>query len=637
MSDDAPPTSAPADEHPAEPGAPVTPPGADVRRDRLRRRVGRGLFAGGALTLPLGLGAAGGYWLADRGVLWAPDMLGGLLGVWIVALLAMIAGSYLLGPAVGSPRGRRRIAAFAALIVLAAAAQVGVRLLGRPSPLTSMDEAAFRRAFALDSRQYRELAAGLAEVRRQIEALPAFHRAGEGPAPVLSADEERALLEAWLSSLHAALALDRIRAFYEDYLYFDLSRSERDRHVRSYLLTFAAELTLFEHAVALSELLERNANAVKFLDLPRPEHGLGPDSVAFVREELGGLSDLSRVVAGGGYLQWLATTHAADDQARANGYGWLWDEVRTLQALIARRRATTVAASTVSADLAPLRRGLKHATYPLQSRVANWIADVRLLRPVGSYLIRPEQLDAAAAQLAPGDVLLGRKNWYLSNVGLPGFWPHAMLYVGSDAQLAAAFDDDPEVLAWVERVGGRREPFTSYLARTYPHAWAERAAAGGGPLVIIEAVGEGVLQNSMEHACGDYLAGLRPELPAWVKARAVADAFGYLGRPYDFDFDFATDHALVCSELVWRCYRPRADGPGPPLGLRIDPVRVAGRMTLPPTELARRFAEEHGEPGAQLSFVLFYEGIEADQRARSRDEAAFLETPSRSKWDLAQR
>jgi hypothetical protein len=33
--------------------------------------------------------------------------------------------------------------------------------------------------------------------------------------------------------------------------------------------------------------------------------------------------------------------------------------------------------------------------------------------------------------MSPGCILLVRRQWYLSNIGIPGFWPHAVLYVGT--------------------------------------------------------------------------------------------------------------------------------------------------------------------------------------------------------------
>ena len=59
-------------------------------------------------------------------------------------------------------------------------------------------------------------------------------------------------------------------------------------------------------------------------------------------------------------------------------------------------------------------------------------------------------------------------------------------------------------------------------------------------------------------------------LPAVEKAAAILRAFGYVGRPYDFNFDFRTDAALLCSELVYKPYKP---SPGRQ-GLRFPLVEV---------------------------------------------------------------
>ena len=57
-------------------------------------------------------------------------------------------------------------------------------------------------------------------------------------------------------------------------------------------------------------------------------------------------------------------------------------------------------------------------------------------RPPHRGLISPEQLDDLRTKLRPGDILIERRNWYISNSLLPGFWPHAALYLGSHKDLA---------------------------------------------------------------------------------------------------------------------------------------------------------------------------------------------------------
>ena len=597
-------------------------------------RLGRRLYAVGALTFPLGLGLWLGYWIADAGVRWAPGAIGIVLAVWTLGLVLLLAGTYALGPLSGNARGRKRSVVLAGLIVVVAGVYVGTQALSQATPLTSLSPATFDRNLRADASLYRDYDRALAGVIALLDDQPGVFD-GAGEPPVLTADQEAAIAAAWTTYVHVGARLDQLRRHYEDYHHFDLSRLERDRHLRAYLLTFAAELALYGRTAELIRRVERNPNVAKFLDVPRPAHGVPADAYTYVREELAGLSDLSRVVAGQNYLAWLNTAHGARADAEAMGYGWLWREVEVHLARIHMHRGDELAKLTIAADVAPLRKSLKAWTFPVQKEVAEWMGDTRVRRPAGRYLIGPEHTAPMEAVLEPGDVLLARKNWYLSNVGLPGFWPHGLLYLGGPTELAATFDADPEVLAWVERIAGEPMPFTAFLATRHPRAWADLQASADDaqPLVVIEAISEGVVLNTWAHAAGDYLVALRPKLPRWVRAQALHRALSYLGRPYDFDFDFATDHALVCTELVWRSYRPVDGAPG----LRMEPIKVAGRRALPANEIARLFQREHGRDDAQLEFVYFLDAREASQSVRVADEAAFLETPDRPQWDFAQR
>ena len=91
-------------------------------------------------------------------------------------------------------------------------------------------------------------------------------------------------------------------------------------------------------------------------------------------------------------------------------------------------------------------------------------------------------------------------------------------------------------------------------------------------------------------------------------------------------------HALVCTELVWRSYRPLGGAPG----LEVPLVSVLGRQTLPANELARQYRDTRGRAGQQLDFVLYFEGREHRGDAVEAGEEAFLHTPARSKWDFGQ-
>ncbi len=593
--------------------------------------LGRGFLSGGYVLLGVGGGVVLGYWASDWGTRFSPAVVGGILLLWMCGFALFAVGAQMERTGAGSGATTRKLgrraAVFLTLASLSLVSLVAVFLIARPTPLTSMTDVEFRRTHDLDARYFRDLDRGLRGIVAKLESQQDLFR-GDGRR-ALTAEEEALVLDAWASYLDTAVALDRIRLFHEDFYRFDLSRMERLRHVRSFLLSFAAELSLFENTTRIIELLAANEDVVRFLNLARPERSITVDSVAQIREELSGLTDLSRISAGRRYLAYLESVHHARVDALAESFDWLWLEVDRYLAVAEKRQRHEAVALATAGDFAPVLREVKHLTFPIQREVAEWMGSVRFVRP-GHYLIASEQARDMESRLQPGDILLGRKNWYLSNLGLPGFWPHAMLYIGDGAAIASTLDRDTKVLEWVREVSGRDMTLTEYLQESYPLAWRQResSSASNDPLTVIEAVSEGVLQNTVHGSSGDHMAAIRPRVDNVIKARAIVRAFSFLGRPYDFDFDFATDQSLVCTEVIWRAYRSSPDTPG----LSLEPITVAGRLTLPPNEIARNFATEYGDDNARFDFVYYLEGRDNEARAVPATVEAFIATHNRPKW-----
>ena len=497
-----------------------------------------------------------------------------------------------------------------------------------PSPLTQLSRGDFEQAFDLDAQAYQQHALGMERLLRELEArgVPA-----PGKVDALTAEDEALLLESFAALVDYAVALDAIRVFWEDWYRFDPSRVERRYHMRAYLLTYAAELALYEKASRFSQRVLANPSAKKFLDVPHPSHNLPENSFSHLREELLGARDQARVVAGERYLDVLAKGLGGRGEARELDVDWLWsaceDHLRVIEAVAPIDRAEL----TVRADAQILKRSVRRVWFPVQKETADWMGDVRVRR-VGWYLIPAEQQEQAAALLRPGDIMVSRKNWYLSNVGLPGFWPHAILYLGAPDELEA-WSDDPEILDWIELTTGERDSFPRFLEAHFPTAWLRyRLGLEGEVNRVIEAIGEGVVFNTMGHVSGDYLAAVRPRLDKVAKAQAITEAFSHWGKPYDFDFDFATDHTLVCTELVWRAYRP-SEGK---LGLDLPMARVAGRVTLPANLMVKHFSESLAGEDSPYDFVFFIDAVEKEQRTFFSDQAAFEASWARTKWDIAQ-
>lgn len=604
-------------------------------RDPRAIKAGRALDFVGQALLPLGLGAVAGFYAADQGVRWVPTMLGVLASLCVGSLLAMAVGRWVAGEAVTeTARGlrlRKRVIAVVVLALVGVVVQVAMIAAQQPSPLTSLTPKDFHAAYAIDTQQLAHYDDGMARTLERVERAGFLNQPSE---QVLSAEHEALLRQSWRTLRNYAIGLDQLRIFYEDYWRFDASRAQRAYHLRAFLLTFAAELALYDKASRWVALVRNNPNAVKLLNAPDEMADLPADAFSQFRQDLLGTRDQARVIAGERYLSWLDRGLHARAEAEALGVGWLWQRSeRLLEQIRAADPHLKRADDTLRADTQLLKRTARRVWFPLQKGVAGWAGDTRTRR-IGWYLIGRDLQEQMDPSLAPGDILVSRKNWYLSNVGLPGFWPHALLYIGTPDKLAAAFDQDPEVLAWVEAQLGTPVTFTQYLALRWPSRWrAYTLGQHGQPNRVIEAISEGVVFNTLDHASGDYLAAMRPRLSPLDKAKAIVYAFDQIGTPYDFDFDFATDHTLVCTELVWRAYRPGPDK----AGLDLPTVTVAGRQTLPANIIVEHFATTHGTPDAKLDFVYFIDANEAEQRAFSASEEALLGSWKRPQWDIKQR
>ncbi len=593
-----------------------------------RTHIGKVLDGLGQLLLPAALGAALGYYASDQGLPLLPDMLGLLLLAGLLGVILVLAGKVLGGKAHQGDRLRKRVVAVMVLGVLALGGRLALFYAEQDSPLTSLPREDLQQAYMVDLQRFRELDASIEATLRRLEAQPWL-----GPAAgsdVLDPEQELLLLDSFESLWAATVELDELRLFYEDWYRFDPSRLQRAWHLRSFLLTFAAELSLHQSAARMSTLLESNKNARKLLEAPRPERGLPRTAWSVYRQELLGTRDQTRVLAGDQYLKLLARASRGREEAAELGLSWLWRRceahLETIEQVAPIQRAELLA----RADAQVLKRSLKRAWYPAQRGVAEAMGDTRARR-IGWYLIPEDQQAAAMALSEPGDILLSRKNWYLSNAGLPGFWPHALLYLGTPEQLGA-WAEDPEIRAWIREESGLDLDLPGFLALRHPAAWARYASQEDGhPHVIIEAISEGVVFSTMPHAAGDYLAGMRPRLSRKARAQAIEAAFHHLDKPYDFDFDFATDAALVCTELVWRSYRP---APGKE-GVELPLVSLAGRRTLPANELAKLYAEQAAGEEPFLDFVFFIDASERERRTWMEDEAAFRASPARSRLDVA--
>ncbi len=378
--------------------------------------------------------------------------------------------------------------------------------------------------------------------------------------------------------------------------------------LRALLLHYTAAAAAYDFSARFVLAFEGQADAVRKLNEPEPLWDVPAGTYDAIRANLGHVAH--RRWLEDGWANYHATRPAWD------AAGLVADEpYATFHAAIATAGANTANLSerllryklqTAVADVVKFTRG---GYYRASSAVSTLIGDTKIREPKrGAALIGAADLAALRPRLQPGDILIERRNWYLSNAFLPGYWPHSALYVGTADDLRAlGLDQDPRV--------------APHLAK-----FAQSDAAGHAP-ACIEAISEGVVFTTVEHSIGeaDSVAVLRPRLTREERKEIIARAFSHAGKPYDFDFDFFSSDKLVCTEVVYRACSGMIDFPL---------SDILGRKTLPALEIVRHWTAPEG--AAKLEFVAFLDGDDRTGACTERDAAALAGTLGRPAFTFLQ-
>ncbi len=267
--------------------------------------------------------------------------------------------------------------------------------------------------------------------------------------------------------------------------------------------------------------------------------------------------------------------------------------------------------------------------FPLQKNISEWMGDERIARG-DEFLIKPDQIKIVHSMLKPGDILIERREWYLSNIGLPGFWPHAALYLGRPEE-RSELEEDEAVQMWVKENGIISGSFEALLENKYPQVYKDSLGKDEAhyDYRVLEAMSEGVVFTSLEHSANaDSLAVIRPRLSKLDIAKSLLTSLKYQGRPYDFNFDFRTDSEVVCSELIYYSFQPTKDKNG----ITFPVSETLGRPVVTPNNIIKELAETFETDKQQYDFVLFLDGNDKKREAVFSTIEELKTSWNRPKW-----
>jgi len=144
--------------------------------------------------------------------------------------------------------------------------------------------------------------------------------------------------------------------------------------------------------------------------------------------------------------------------------------------------------------------------------------------------------------IKPGDFLLEKTPFRLTDKLIPGHWGHAAVYLGTDAELQ-------DLGVW-DRITQLRDAGDGYFTQAKIDELRQQIKDGK---VIDEALRDDVQLNTIEHFLNiDDLAIMHDTSEATEdKIDRIILTMRQLGKEYDFKFDVETSIKIVCSELIY--------------------------------------------------------------------------------------
>ena len=440
----------------------------------------------------------------------------------------------------------------------------------------------------------REILAGLDRLETLLDQTPVLAAAAQ--RGYFTPDEDDRVRQALLAYRNYRFAAYEIIFRYREFARI----GDEGLRARCFLVAFAAALVLYAKSLKFIHVTERQPLLRAKLNEPDAKFELEAGFFDDVRIGYSSLYNYRALARADRFWFGLRRTVIFRSLDADSDWHWLCE--------IIRRKRGTIHKSLLGALLRYLRsnwhalwhkalRPARQTRYGLQSLLGGRFAGIHVVsNPV--HVLTAEVLGRLRPLLRPGDILFCRAEGKLSAAMLPGFWSHVAIYLGSRGDLA------------------------ELDVHVHPHAakrWEEIPQHAGPLGCVIEGVAPRVRICSLETSLhADHVVVLRPNVPREELTAALGEAFGHLGKPYDFEFDFNVSSRIVCTELVYRCYHKR----GP---IRFPLVKRLGRFTLSGDDVVHLALDELAKVGDLASAPL----LPIDLILKRRDGRAHAVAPHR--------
>jgi hypothetical protein len=484
--------------------------------------------------------------------------------------------------------------------------------------------------------------------RTQPQIFPAQAKSG---TDVLYQEYRDVALSVWVRSMDYWLALETLVDRYGDFHVLEGA----DQRRRAFLVLYAAYLAQARFAQEWTQLADRNPALAALFNEPVPALGLKEGAYSNLRDRggspqarqdlkairsyyarIGGAKALKRRPPGGekDIVSLAGSFGVADGVRKSTHTRLLLPQPKWAEATFSTRAAYAIDTFRYWFQMDPATGTRPHV------------------------LIWDEQALRFAQELEPGDILLVRRENFVGEIGLAGYWHEAGVYVGTPGQRRRFFKSDksagervralyekaaPETVVsekeskterWKGKAGDFLKDLNPWRAQASSAAAVVEQDAGPVPEKpeapsVFHVGPKGVAMEKMTlFAAADAVAALRPRLSKRARSEALIRCFELMGKTYDYRHDFRSDAAVSGAELVDRAYRAGRKEDG----LSFPWSESAGRWSMSANAIARKFDAEFGTPGRQLDWVLFSDAIEHKQASESSTLEEFRRSWRRPKW-----
>lgn len=445
---------------------------------------------------------------------------------------------------------------------------------------------------------------GLEEVASKIEDQSDLF---QSDFSTLSPEEKNVILGMWASYMDYAMNVDYVQRRY----YFNLNRNPNwteDEWFKIRILAYSGLISNYKNICRVNFVVSGNYDVISILNEENEEYSIIDNGFLRMKQEA---------------VSFISLVNFNDDLYKLNDILSTNPNKRDEKEIplidyIKRNYEAINSSSPLVGDtfLEQVDSLVTKIWAPAQKTILKLATGVEY-GPRKIKLIKDNEIEAIKEILKPGDILLKRSNWQLTNVGIPGFWTHSGIYIGDLKDIDSYFAGETDFYGVLP---------SEYIKMHYPKIYRKLLEPGK---YIIESVAEGVVVNPLENiARVDYFAALRPEINEYNKFKALVRAFDFYGAPYDYDLNFLTDKELICSELIYKSYSM------PENGLHFKLGEKNGLPLLTPNDIVKEFDREYESKDQELNLVVFRDAYEWSRKSFTGSVEEFRNSWKRSKWDF---